>query len=327
MSSIVQLESNYTQTQQEQEKETLAQKQLIAKDQLSLQQEGQDIMQLYKNLNNQYASAKAQEQVQEQAATNEEQGQYIQAFSSINQAEQQIANSQAQAATGASSIIASAAARGINIGRGAVQGATVAGQQNSLVATAGKNGKAAVAGEAGIDTTKIRTGNPNSKNLTDSNPISSVKEALTNTAVKDAVAANAMSLTEKQGKANIYSSATSPLTALSAYEKNANMAIGQQEKQLAISGTGNLRSIAQGAATFESGEQQQLYKLQLQQQQQLGQEGLGLVQDVAKTQMGEAFQAQTDTQENAFTMQNMQLADDSAWINMISQGLSIAAML
>src|SRR5208282_5554473 len=286
------------------------------------------------------ANYQSEMQTQEQSETEGEQSAYASAFSSIGTAEEQIGSQQVQAAQGASEIVSNAAARGIKVGPGAVQSAGVAGQGSQLSMEQGENGQAAVAGtvaktaesaQSGTDPATVasdsasgisssgsgsgQTGSltwvPATAGATDS---ASGITGQAGSQVTPAVAATPAQLSVTPGTTNIYDSASSPLAQLAAYERNANLQIGQEESQVAVAGNAQLTGIANQAATFETGQQQQLLAVEQSQEDTMESAYLGLSQSESAM-----------TQNEAFTQQNLSTYDTSLWLNAFSNILSTGA--
>jgi hypothetical protein len=280
-------------------------------DQLNQYQQIQNIDALQTQQSRTLADYQAQMQTQEQSETEGEQAAYTSAFSSIGSAEQQIGSEQAQAASGASSIVAGAAARNLKVGPGAVQSAGSAGQGQQLSMTPGVNGAAAGAGSVAKTAEDALSG---------TNPVSGATDsaagitAATGSQVTPAVAATPAQLSVTPGQQNIYDPASSPLTQLAAYERNANLQIGQEQAQIATAGNAQLKGIANQTANFETGQQQGLLGFEQNQENQL-----------ESAYLGESQSASAMTQQENFTQQNLSNYDSSLWLNAFSSILSESA--
>jgi hypothetical protein len=304
-------------------------------DAYKLAQETADINALQTNQANQLAQFTANQQTAETAESEQENAAYTSAYTSIGTAEQQVGSEQAQAAAGASNIISSAAARGIRVGAGAVQGASQAGQGSQITATQGTAGQAATAGVAatgavtgaaatpgaaavaGVDGAPSLAAVPGVSALA---PIAATSQKL----VGPAQAATPMQLAVQQGDQNIYDSSNSPLVQLAAYERNANLTIGNEQQNIVTAGNANLTGIADQAANFETNAAQNLLGEQTQQNQELQAAQQQLATNQGLSALGEGFQYQQAQASQAFTSTNLAAYDSTLWLSAFSNILSDA---
>ena len=305
-------------------------------DNYNLQQEQIAISNLQTNQANQLAQFQANQATAETAETEQEQSAYTGAFSAIDTAEQQVGSQQAQAASGASNIIASAAARGIRVGAGAVNSGAAAGQGSKLVATQGQNGQAAVAGVAATGAVTGAAATPGSPAVAGvdgapslsavaGTPALAAVAGTSQVPVTSAQAATPMQLSVAQGTVDIYDSQASPLIQLAAYERNANAQIGFEEGQVATAGNANLQGIAQQSANFETNAAQNLLGEETAQNQNMQAAEQQLASNQGLSALGEAFSFQGLQANEAFTQTNLAAYDSSLWLNAFSDILGEGA--
>jgi hypothetical protein len=275
----------------------------------------------------------AHQATMEQAETNSEQANYTGAFQSIGSAEQRIGGEQAQAVSNAQSLVAQYAARGIKVNAGTVNIAGQTGQGSSLEATAGVNGTGAGAGTAAVTAVAGADATPGSAAVAATNgapaiaavagsPAIAAIAGSAGTAVTAATAATPMQLGVK-----VYDPATSPLTQLAAYQQKVNLAIRNEQVNVATAGNAELKGIANQVADFETNQAQNLLGFQTTQNNNLAAAQTRLSNDQSLAGLGEDIGASTAAMQEAFTATNLAAYDSSLWLSAFSQIASDAFSL
>ena len=336
------------QEQADQEKYQLGKEQSdIAKtDNMKLAQEQAGIVTLQTQQADALSQFSGKQATAEGAETESEQSNYTSAFQSIGDAEQKIGGEQAQAAGGASSLVAQYAARGIKINSGTVNIAGKAGQGSQIVATEGTNGTGAGAGTAAVTAVAGSAATPGAAavaglnsgaaaaysalGLTVANanpdiaavagtPAIAAIEGKAGTSVTAAQAATPMQLGVK-----VYDPETSPLTQLAAYTHNVNMAIQNEQTDVVTAGNAELKGIADQAANFETNAAQNLLGFQTVQNENLAAEQTRLSNNQSLAGLGEDISSSNALMEESFTAANLATYDASLWLSAFSSIASTA---
>ena len=125
----------------------------------------------------------------------------------------------------------------------------------------------------------------------------------------------------------VYDPATSPLTQLAAYEQNVNLAIQNEQTNVAAAGNAELTGIAQQAADFETNQAENLLGFQTNQNNNLAAAEERLSNDQSLAGLGENIGASTAAMQESFTSSNLASYDSSLWLSAFSQISSDAVSL
>jgi hypothetical protein len=275
----------------------------------------------------------AKQATAETAQTESEQANYTGAFQSIGSAEERIGGEQAQAVSNAQALVAQYAARGIKVAAGTVGIAGQAGQGSALEATAGTNGTGAGAGTAAVTAVAGAAATPGAPAVAatggapaiaavSGSPAIAAIAGQAGTPVTAAQAATPMQLGVK-----VYDPATSPLTQLAAYEKNVNLAIQNEQVNVAAAGNAELTGIAQQAANYETNAAENLLGFQTNQNNNLAAEQTRLSNNQTLAGLGENIAESSAAMQESFTAVNLAAYDSSLWLSAFTNIASDAISL
>ena len=302
-------------------------------DNLKIQQEKDALATLQTQQADALSQFVAHQATMEQAETNSEQANYTGAFQSIGSAEERIGGEQAQAVSNAQALVAQYSARGIKVAAGTVGIASQTGQGSALEATAGTNGTGAGAGTAAVTAVAGADATPGAAavaaidgapaiDAVAGSPAIAAIAGQAGTAVGAAKAATPMQLGVK-----VYDPATSPLTQLAAYQQKINLAIRNEQVNVATAGNAELRGIANQAADFETNQAENLLGFQTMQNNNLAAEQTRLSNNQSLAALGENIGASTAAMQESFTAVNLANYDSSLWLSAFNQIASDAISL
>ena len=109
------------------------------------------------------------------------------------------------------------------------------------------------------------------------------------------------------------------MTQLAAYQQKINLAIRNEQVNVATAGNAELKGIAQQAADFETNQAENLLGFQTTQNNNLAAAQTRLSNDQSLAGLGENIAASTAAMQEAFTATNLQAYDSSLWLSAFSQ--------